>query len=187
MLEDFWMSIKEGGGGGLEVSVDCSESVLAAIVHYIPTGTLLPFQVSSMPELAMTLLRYQQEHIDDPDFDIDDIDETKLPLMGEDMSTSLLELCRIASELKMTELEELATRRFVQLCYDSFFAIESRGDDAYDSLEELEMAKVFICCCYYVVIVIVVVESYLNFFTGCFYEACFAIVREVGTSVIASR
>jgi hypothetical protein len=116
---------------GLEVSVDCSESVLAAIVHYLHSGLLLPLHVTAMPALAHTLLRQEQESSNEP-----------VPDLPEDLASAMLELCRIAAELGIEQLELLASQRFVQLCYDSFFAVEDRGADAYDSVEELEQAKV---------------------------------------------
>lgn len=51
VLEDFWEGLREEGRGhgGLEVSVDASETVLMLIIHYLHSGLLLPLPPTLHP------------------------------------------------------------------------------------------------------------------------------------------
>ena len=100
-------------GAGLEVSVDCSEHVLAALVHYLSSGVLLPLHPAGMPALALALLRQQDSDQGDRDRDRDregaggEVSRA-LPPMAEDLASSALELCRIASELGASLTQSLS-------------------------------------------------------------------------------
>lgn len=113
VLEDFWNGMNQETAkttrGGLEISVDASDLVLSILVYYIHTGLLLHLSSPNQSRnYASTII------------DLEKYNGSGIPRLQDKTLSCYLEVCRMAVELSITELEKLVVDAIVNI-----FACES--------------------------------------------------------------